>query len=129
MFVPREFVFFDLAVRGAKERRPGLVQLKAALSAGAVKAVKVYRLQHRMLSAQEFAAGEDPFAPTTYLPYYLGEYDPDGHVTDPDNPLLYWVIPIVKKASAVVFVRPGGRRALFENYLAAHAGSDPFEAP
>src|SRR4051794_32266816 len=31
IFIPREFVFFDEAVRGCKERRPGLDQLRVIL--------------------------------------------------------------------------------------------------
>jgi DNA invertase Pin-like site-specific DNA recombinase len=41
IFVPAEHVFFDLAVRGAKQRRPDLNRLKEALAAKAVKAVLI----------------------------------------------------------------------------------------
>jgi len=41
VFIPREYLFFDLAVRGAKERRPGLVALKQVLADKAVRRVYI----------------------------------------------------------------------------------------
>ena len=42
IFVPREFVFYDLAVRGAKNRRPGLDGLRAVLKRKAVQVLLIF---------------------------------------------------------------------------------------
>jgi hypothetical protein len=60
-----------------------------------VEAVKVYRVVHQMLSPGQVAAGWDPRDPTMYMPYYHGEFDPDGNLIDANDPFLYWLIPIV----------------------------------
>jgi hypothetical protein len=57
--------------------------------------VKIYRLFHNFLNALESAAGRDPLDKAFYLPYFMGEYSPDGTLVDPDEPYLYWVIPSV----------------------------------
>jgi site-specific DNA recombinase len=57
IFVPREFVFYDLAVRGAKERRPGLDGLRAVLKAKSVQAVLIFttnRLFRKTYKALQF---------------------------------------------------------------------------
>ncbi len=35
-----------------------------------------------------------PEAPTLYLPYCQGDYTADGKLKDPDDPYLYWLIPL-----------------------------------
>ncbi len=88
--------------------------------------VRVYRVQHRMLSAQEFADGRNPFGESTYLPYYFGNFDATGTQLEPDDPMLYWLLPIIRKAVTVTpMTRPGVEAV--ENHLKVHAGSDPFE--
>jgi hypothetical protein len=61
-----------------------------------VKSVKIYRVVHWIPSAKEIADGKDPEDPTLYLPYYQGEFSPDGHLLNPNDPYLYWLIPILK---------------------------------
>jgi hypothetical protein len=56
--------------------------------------VRVYRVTHRLISPGELAAGKDPLDPTTYIPYYMGKFDPDGVLQDPQDPFLYWYLPI-----------------------------------
>ena len=61
IFIPREFVFYDEAVRGYKDRRPGLDQLRAVLArkAKAVDILLVFatnRLFRRMYKALQFVA-------------------------------------------------------------------------
>jgi hypothetical protein len=65
-----------------------------------VVSVKIYRVVHRLLQPLQLAKGEDPTAPWIYIPYYQGEYNPDGKLIDPEDPYLYWVIPIVRKPRA-----------------------------
>jgi hypothetical protein len=94
---------------------------------GHVRGVKVYRVTHQMLTAQQFAEGNDPFDPATYYPYYLGEYDAEGNLVDPNDPMLFWLVPILKRSGPVgPLVRTPGLPVETINYLAQHAGSDPF---
>jgi hypothetical protein len=91
-----------------------------------VRAVRVYRVLHRMLDARQFANGDNPFAEATYLPYFMGEYDAKGGLINPEDPLLFWLIPVVRKPPTVTpMTRPGMEPV--DNYLLRHAGIDPFE--
>src|SRR5262249_51751153 len=46
------------------------------------KKVKIYRVVHRILNSWEIANNNNPWDPTTYLPYYQGEFDTDGRLLD-----------------------------------------------
>jgi hypothetical protein len=59
-----------------------------------VESVKVYRVTHRLLRPDEMARGMSPIDKTTYLPYYCGDFTPEGSMIDPSDPFLYWLIPI-----------------------------------
>jgi hypothetical protein len=61
-----------------------------------VTGVKIYRVLHRILNPQEMAQGGDPADQPLYLPYYQGEFDTAGHLKNPRDPYLYWLIPILK---------------------------------
>jgi hypothetical protein len=78
----------------------------------AVTGVKIYRVIHRILGADEFSRGLHPLDPTTYLAYYQGDFEPDGtlkatclfdewtptgYVVHHQDPYLYWIIPIVRE--------------------------------
>lgn len=91
-----------------------------------VKSVRVYRVLHTMLEPQQFANGDDPFAESTYWPYYFGEYSADGTIVEPNDPLLFWLIPIYRKPPTVTPTARTGMDSV-HNYLKRHAGSDPFE--
>jgi hypothetical protein len=82
--------------------------------------VKVYKALHMIISPAQLAKGMEPDDPTLYYPYYMGEFDKDGHMkpscqtlewypkrgvwdvaqtTDgryQRDGLLYWWIPIVR---------------------------------
>jgi hypothetical protein len=79
-----------------------------------VKSVKVYRVLHAILTAQEMALGVNPEEPSKLLPVYMGEFDSDGTLLDPGDPLIYWVVPIIRG--------PDGK---INDYVAVHAGSSP----
>jgi|SRR5579884_262404 len=64
--------------------------------ANPVKAVRVYRLVHKMITPKELYEGKDPLDPTNFLSFYMGKYDPDGKILDPDDPFLFWHVPIVR---------------------------------
>jgi hypothetical protein len=60
-----------------------------------VKSVKVYRVLHNLMTPAEMAAGKDPYLQTRYLPYFQGEFDPEGRLLNPADPFLYWYVPMV----------------------------------
>jgi hypothetical protein len=78
-----------------------------------VKNIKIWRVIHEILPASLFAKGYPPQYPTSYYPYYMGEFDADGKLMKscqlmtvptayggvasiPQDPLLYWLIPIME---------------------------------
>ena len=85
-----------------------------------VTRVQIYRLEHRIVQPPAFAAGVDPYNPITYRPFYLGEYDPDGTLVNPKDPLLYWLVPIIPKPGGASPTDPD--RRTYDDYLSKHAG-------
>jgi hypothetical protein len=89
--------------------------------------VKIYRLEHRIVPVASYAAGTDPYHPLTYRPYFLGEFYLDaetdrGELLDPQDPMLYWLVPILPKQPTLT---PGSRVTAedeIEDYLSKHAG-------
>jgi hypothetical protein len=59
------------------------------------RSVKVYRVIQRLLSPGEVAKGVDPRQKDKYFPYFLGEFDTQGHLVNPNEPFLYWYLPVV----------------------------------
>ncbi|MFL5327948.1 MAG: hypothetical protein ACJ8C4_03465 [Gemmataceae bacterium] len=86
-----------------------------------VQGIKIYRVLHDMLKPKDFAEKKDPFEITTYYPYFLGEYDAKGQLKNPNDPMLYWIVPILK------FKPSPSSPYEIKNFLVQHAGSDPFE--
>jgi hypothetical protein len=81
-----------------------------------VKSVKVYRVRHNFLTPGEMAKGTfTPDEPTTLVPVYFGEFDAEGQLLDPDDALLYWVVPILR-------VSTNGADTRVKDYVAVHAG-------
>jgi hypothetical protein len=90
--------------------------------------VRIYRVLHMIVEPDVFAQKERPvksYDPSTYQPYFLGEFLADGSLKDPNDPLLYWVIPIERK-------REGKPRKFtdtdyydnYYDYLRIHSNSD-----
>jgi hypothetical protein len=109
--------------------------------------VKIYRLEHRSLTAASFIgiaapgrrAGDpykpgDPYHPTTFLPYFLGEFgfvqdsnDPDHkrmkvELIDPKDPMLYWLVPVVGDIGGTGSIDP--KRKDYTDYFSVHAGAE-----
>lgn len=62
-----------------------------------VKGIKVYRIIHYFLNPDQMAKHIDPQDPTTYHPYFWGEYDAEGRrITPDDDPYLYWQLPFLR---------------------------------
>ena len=77
-----------------------------------VKAVRVYRVTHNLITPREYAEGRDPVQDqTTFVPFYMGKYDTDGRLLDPKDPFLFWHLPIVRLPQQY----PDGDTHLFEH--------------
>jgi hypothetical protein len=73
-----------------------------------VQAVRVYRVVHKMLTPRELSEGKDPRDENTFLPAYMGKYDPDGKLLDGGkfdrdgrrleaaDPFLFWLVPMIR---------------------------------
>jgi len=103
-----------------------------------IAGIKVYRVQHQIVSPERFVdkfadnkwrTGEDPYSPTLYFPYYMGEFDVDGKLLAPNDPMLYWLVPIVPNTSyqgKELKDAPKNLREyhqLYTDYVEIHAGS------
>ena len=87
--------------------------------------VKLYRAEHRIVTTQYFVTQKlSPFHPTLYRVYFLGDYTSGGQLVDPQDPMLYWLIPIMPKPGRLKLDEPGPDQ--FTDLLTEHAG---FEFP
>jgi hypothetical protein len=89
-----------------------------------VKDVQLYLVTHRVISPAEIASGFSPLTETLYTPTYLGKFDPEGNLLDPEDPLLYWYLPISAVGPGW---KPGGDEPLLAN-RPYHAGDSVFNA-
>jgi hypothetical protein len=78
-----------------------------------VKSVKVYRVVHIIPPGALYLEGADPRDPEFYRPYFVGEFDADGHLLHPADPFLYWLMPIFRDAAGHV-----------QDYARRHAGDE-----
>ena len=60
-----------------------------------IESIKVYRVEHAIPSPADLKIGVKFYDETTYRPFYMGEFNTDGALLDPADPLLYWLIPIL----------------------------------
>jgi hypothetical protein len=97
-----------------------------------VIAVKVYRVVHTIPTPRELIERNGRIDDETqYQAYYQGEFDPDGNLVHPEDPLLYWLIPILRVPKVSAWPTgpdsPGLRSNRLEDYeikdyVAIHAG-------
>lgn len=78
--------------------------------------VKIYRVEHRLLGAPEFIKGMNPYHPTTYKPYFVGEFDVYGNLLNPQEPMLYWLVPVIPRPT------PDEKGRTYLDFLSEHAG-------
>jgi hypothetical protein len=88
--------------------------------------VKIYRLEHRTLTVEEFVNTRNrpnlitsPYHPSTYRPYFLGEFDVLGNLLNPQEPMLYWLVPINPRPGGTPPGDPNKRN--FIDFLSIHA--------
>ena len=85
--------------------------------------VKLYRLEHVITQPYQFAIQKmNPHHPTSYRPYYLGEFGENPatgkvELLDPQDPLLYWLVPILPKIPP-----PDDPTDDFFDFMSVHAG-------
>lgn len=91
-----------------------------------VISVKLVRVEHRVIPPGQFldrydpdsklkiADGDSPYNPTTYRPYYLGEYNAAGELVNPTDPMLYWLLPVVQSQSA------DGQGRYYKDYMSLY---------
>ena len=72
-----------------------------------ISSVKVYRVKVHVLTPYELAKGRDPFDPIKTMPYFLGEFDKTGTLLHPEDPFLYWYLPIVRVSPSFPEQRAG----------------------
>lgn len=104
-----------------------------------VKSIKIYRTIHLITTLPQFRGFDvntgqpaDPVGPYNaklYLPFFQGEYTPDGKLVDPTDPMLYWLVPIIEKDRPAPidrdeYRRRGGYSYYFNDYVNKHAGSE-----
>jgi hypothetical protein len=115
----RKLMFPSYARHVARELSGPRPNAKGEMVNHTVRRVKMFRVEHRVLQPNQLliypdarqlrytptesrdanwkpnlVGGLSPFHPSTYSPYYLGEYDTEGVLVNPDDPLLYWLLPI-----------------------------------
>jgi hypothetical protein len=61
----------------------------------AIKSIRVYYVEHFILTPDKVEAGFGFYDDVTYLPFYFGNHSKDGELLDTNDPLLYWLLPIV----------------------------------
>jgi len=101
-----------------------------------VRGVKVYRTEHTIVTPEQFVGFDSvsnsrvapwrPYNGSTYMPYYQGDFGPAGNLKDSQDPMLYWLVPIVPlrtpPLSASEYQKTGGFNSYFTDYVSAHAG-------
>ena len=71
-----------------------------------IKSIKVYYVEHFILTPDKVQAGAGFYDDFTYLPFYFGEHGPDGELMNTNDPLLYWLMPIVYFPKQGVEIKP-----------------------
>jgi hypothetical protein len=110
-----------------------------------VTGVKVYRVIHEIFNPKDVLEGREPSDPASFVPIYMGEFDAEGRMKEssrkvellPDgltkevnrDPLLYWVIPIIKEPrrphQPSEATRPHAEEEPeLKDYLTIHANGD-----
>ncbi len=60
--------------------------------------VRLYRAEHRIVSTQFFVKLDcDPYHPTLYRVYFLGDFTPAGKLVNSQDPMLYHLLPVTMR--------------------------------
>jgi hypothetical protein len=91
-----------------------------------VRSIRVYRVTHRIIWPQQLAMGFEATDPAFYDPMYYGKYDAEGDLLEPNDPFLYWGIPVyVQPKVDFSTLSRSPRKDDYElfNYMEIHADS------
>ena len=75
--------------------------------------IKFYRVRHDIMTQASMADNFSPLDKSLYHPVFEGEFFPDGTLVNPQDPYLYWEIPIFYGADSKIL-----------DYLTDHADMD-----
>jgi hypothetical protein len=93
-----------------------------------IVSIKMYRVEHHILIPREVRAGVQPYDPDTYRPWFLGEYDAQGVQIKLNDPMLYWLVPIVYEAKPGTPIyhtpRSHPKDFVLRDCVNIHSGSD-----
>jgi hypothetical protein len=102
-----------------------IMEHSPSTEAAAKTTVKVYRLQHNTMAVEDFVnarkrpnVNTSPYHPTTYRPFFLGEFDALGNLIDPQEPMLYWLVPIIPRPAGA---SADANKRDFLDYMSFHA--------
>jgi len=95
------------------------VALKAQQKYPDLKLVKLrlYRVVHIIPPAFLYMNGWDADDPAFFHPYFMGEYSPGGTLLNPNDPFLYWMVPVLRDPPVTYFSK-------IRDWARKHAG-DP----
>ena len=79
------------------------------------RAVKIYRARHEIPPVDAFTRGWSANDPELFRPFYMGMFNADGELLDPDDPFLYWLLPIMRENASDI-------RSPIKDYARKHAG-------
>jgi hypothetical protein len=91
-----------------------VVSVKMVRAEHRITQPQIYLPQHDLETGLKRGEGDTPFNPTTYRPYYLGDYGPTGELLNPTDPMLYWLLPIVPRET------PNKRGQFFDDYMSIY---------
>lgn len=102
--------------------------------------IKLYRVTHNIIRPDVYrspvADGQhshlDPYEPTSYLPYYMGDFNTEGELRYLNDPMLYWLVPIYRRSpNANDYINATKKirsledyHRLYIDYVTIHADSD-----
>ncbi len=91
-----------------------------------LESLKLYRVQHSIIEPAKLVQRPDRsvYDPDTYLPYFYGEYYPDGRLVSSKDPMLYWMVPIIEAPRTNYQTTRAEERQRYLDYLSQHAGDD-----
>jgi len=88
--------------------------------------IRIYRVTHLIVHQAQLAKGKDPKDPWTYLPYFYGDYGPDGKMLNSMDPFLWFSLPIYDPRDSAS--RPANFESEFAlDYFKLHSGLDLYK--
>ena len=108
-----------------------------------IASIMVYCATHAILGP-EYLVGKQPggrgqpvgfYDPRGYLPYYLGEFNAKGDLLAQSDPMLYWLVPIIRNPDAKDedFIKAPRKlkladyKRLYRDYVMIHSDSNHME--